>query len=454
MLDDVLGELKERERVAILLRYFEKMPLAEVGAKLSLSETAARSCVDRALDKMRGLLARRGVDSTVTALTVVFANHVGAAAPVGLVTSVTSAALAQASLPASTGVLGLLKIMSATKTITIVASVVAILAVGSAVYEAGLRSAAETERDSLRTRLTSTELQAAALKQEASAARTTLDATTAATSSRTPPPNAQRSPAAQTPTSFSPFENAVTRKIAVAQMSPQLAAFYGSFAVKHSLTPEQLNGLIALLQEKYQTALDARAVSPGSKVTPDVKNAIQPLQAQIDDKIHSLLGDQTYQDFQQFNVSSPERRVADDLNGLLTAKGNNLTGEQSDRLTQLLLQSSTMNPNIRNLLTDPAAAPGAPRLMSALFQADTLALILADKGSAQNPPSGILKMVLASPMLTDDAIAQARSFLSPPQIESLQELQTLQKSNVDLANTLLKRTTPPTPAQGAPPPPR
>ena len=92
--------------------------------------------------------------------------------------------------------------------------------------------------------------------------------------------------------------------------------------------------------------------------------------------------------------------------------------------------------------------------MSALFQADTLALILADKGSAQNPPAGILKMVLASPVLTDHAIAQARSILSPPQIESLEELQALQKSNVDLANTLLKRNTPPTPAQGAPPPPR
>src|SRR4051812_16852632 len=47
VIDAVLGELKERERAAILLRFFEQKPLAEVGAQLALSETATRSCVDR-----------------------------------------------------------------------------------------------------------------------------------------------------------------------------------------------------------------------------------------------------------------------------------------------------------------------------------------------------------------------------------------------------------------------
>ena len=96
VLDAVLGELKERERAAILLRFFEKKPLAEVGAKLALSETAARSCVDRALEKMRALLARRGVTSTSAALGVVLANQAAAAAPAGLAASVTGAALASA----------------------------------------------------------------------------------------------------------------------------------------------------------------------------------------------------------------------------------------------------------------------------------------------------------------------------------------------------------------------
>lgn len=94
VLDAVLGELKERERAAILLRFFGKKPLAEVGAELSLSETAARSCVDRALDKMRVELVRRGVTSTTTALAVTLGNQVLLAAPAGLAANVTGVALA------------------------------------------------------------------------------------------------------------------------------------------------------------------------------------------------------------------------------------------------------------------------------------------------------------------------------------------------------------------------
>lgn len=101
VLDAVLGELKERERAAILLRFFEKKPLAQVGAELSLSETAARSCVDRALDKMRVHLARRGVTSTTTALAVTLGNQVMVAAPAGLATSVTGTALAGSAVSAA-----------------------------------------------------------------------------------------------------------------------------------------------------------------------------------------------------------------------------------------------------------------------------------------------------------------------------------------------------------------
>src|SRR5215470_10834499 len=68
MLDEAMHELSERDRNAILLRYFEGHQLAEVGAKLGLSEDAARMRVGRALEKLRGLLAQRGAISTATAL--------------------------------------------------------------------------------------------------------------------------------------------------------------------------------------------------------------------------------------------------------------------------------------------------------------------------------------------------------------------------------------------------
>jgi RNA polymerase sigma factor (sigma-70 family) len=93
VLDDVIGELNEHDREAILLRFFEGRDYASVGAKLHLADNTARMRVERALDKLRGLLERRGVKSTSAALAVALANQAVVAAPVGLAATITGAAL-------------------------------------------------------------------------------------------------------------------------------------------------------------------------------------------------------------------------------------------------------------------------------------------------------------------------------------------------------------------------
>src|SRR5882724_4840264 len=98
VLDDVMLQLNEPEREAVLLRFFEGRPFADLGAKLRLSEDAARMRVDRALEKMHALLAKRGVTSTTAALGLALANQVAATAPVGLATTVTGAAAGGATL--------------------------------------------------------------------------------------------------------------------------------------------------------------------------------------------------------------------------------------------------------------------------------------------------------------------------------------------------------------------
>jgi hypothetical protein len=80
----------------VLLRFIDQQPLAEVGRRLRLSENGARARVDRALEKMRAMLTRRGVDSTAAALALALTSHGGMAAPAGLAASVASGALAQA----------------------------------------------------------------------------------------------------------------------------------------------------------------------------------------------------------------------------------------------------------------------------------------------------------------------------------------------------------------------
>ena len=73
-LDDAMHELKETDREAILLRYFENQQFAEVGAKLGLNENAARMRVERALEKLRDIFTKRGITTATALASVISAN--------------------------------------------------------------------------------------------------------------------------------------------------------------------------------------------------------------------------------------------------------------------------------------------------------------------------------------------------------------------------------------------
>ncbi len=84
VIDEALDELNDEDREAIILRYFEDRPLAEVGDRIALGADAARMRIGRALDKLRNTLVRRGIVSTSAALAEAFAGQSGLAAPSGL----------------------------------------------------------------------------------------------------------------------------------------------------------------------------------------------------------------------------------------------------------------------------------------------------------------------------------------------------------------------------------
>ena len=113
VLDNVMHDLKESDRDAILMRYFENRQLAEIGERLGLSEDGARKRVDRALEKLRTILSKRGITTTGALAATLSANAVQLA-PAGLATTITSTSLAGAA--AGTGAtVALLKLMTTTK---------------------------------------------------------------------------------------------------------------------------------------------------------------------------------------------------------------------------------------------------------------------------------------------------------------------------------------------------
>ncbi len=166
VLDDLVSELGERDRAAILWRFFEGHSLAEIGARLQLSEAGARSRVERAVEKLRHALARRGVTSTAVALSGALAQQAGFAAPTGLAVTVTNAALAGAASMAAPSALAVF--MSATKTafagsaFLSLAGVLMLSSVSVAFYQAKTANAAETAHTALVARY---QTESAALKE-------------------------------------------------------------------------------------------------------------------------------------------------------------------------------------------------------------------------------------------------------------------------------------------------
>ena len=94
LLDEALATLGEKDRQAVLLRFFEDKSLAEVGDSLGASEDTARKRVSRALEKLRRYFSQHGFVSTTAIIAGAISANSVQAAPVALSEAVTAVAIA------------------------------------------------------------------------------------------------------------------------------------------------------------------------------------------------------------------------------------------------------------------------------------------------------------------------------------------------------------------------
>jgi|GEM_PF-5926642 len=127
VLDESLARLGDKDRHALLLRFFDQKNLAEVGRALGLSEDGARRRVQRALEKLRGLLGKRGVAVPAVVLASALAANAAPAAPATLLVSATAASAA-ATPPLVKGTLAL---MAWSKTKITLATIATLLVVNT-----------------------------------------------------------------------------------------------------------------------------------------------------------------------------------------------------------------------------------------------------------------------------------------------------------------------------------
>ncbi len=81
VLNGALASLKEVERECVLLRFFQGLNFAEVGAALGLTEEAARKRVARALESMRRFFTKEGLIVPGAGLAALLSTHAAKAAP-------------------------------------------------------------------------------------------------------------------------------------------------------------------------------------------------------------------------------------------------------------------------------------------------------------------------------------------------------------------------------------
>jgi RNA polymerase sigma factor (sigma-70 family) len=135
LLEEAMARLGQKERDAVVLRFFKNRTVREVASALGLREDAAQKRVNRAADKLRDYFVRRGIQVSTAALLASIGTHAVQAAPAALAKTITAVAVVKGAAAGGstlTLVKGALKIMAWTKAKTaIVTGVAVILAAGT-----------------------------------------------------------------------------------------------------------------------------------------------------------------------------------------------------------------------------------------------------------------------------------------------------------------------------------
>jgi len=92
LLDEAINQLGEKDRLAVLLRFFQRKPMREVGQALGISEDAAKMRVARSVEKLRGFFAKNGVACPAGIIAAVLSEKAIQAAPIGFAQSLGAAA--------------------------------------------------------------------------------------------------------------------------------------------------------------------------------------------------------------------------------------------------------------------------------------------------------------------------------------------------------------------------
>jgi hypothetical protein len=218
------------------------------------------------------------------------------------------------------------------------------------------------------------------------------------------------------------------RKLQATTIKGQLAPRYAPLFKELNLPPDQLAQFQNLLVEKQQAMADAMAAAREQGISPmsdpqAFHQALDDAQNSLNDQIHSVLGDSGYNQYQQYEQTQPERNLVTQLQQSLSYTSAPLSDAQANQLIQLLQQEAA-----QASAAGAAAAPGKSGYAVMVSPQNGVTV------SLNGPP----------PAIDSQVLSQAQGFLSPQQMQALQEMQAQQQAQQQMAN-LMHTTLPPPP---------
>ncbi|HVS53551.1 MAG TPA: hypothetical protein VHD62_14445 [Opitutaceae bacterium] len=210
---------------------------------------------------------------------------------------------------------------------------------------------------------------------------------------------------------MSALDNPAMQKFMASSIKSSLDQRYGGLFRQLRLSPAELEQFKDLLAERQMSSLDAvRALQTQGASPADLPALMKKVQGEVDESVHTLLGDQRYEQYQNFNQNIASYTLLDQIDRRLSYTNAPLQPSQSDALLRVLIEHN-----------QPAAN-----------SAQGMALNLAQSMSGLSPA---ISTLMQRP-LTDETIAAAQTVLSPPQLEALRQLQSEQRSQASTMQSL------------------
>jgi RNA polymerase sigma factor (sigma-70 family) len=381
VIDEVMDELSEPDREAVLLRFFENLSLTEIGEKFSLSPDAARMRIDRALDKLRGALARRGIVSTAVVLAEVFASQSGAAAPSGLVARIVTAVIRPA-VAGTAATFGIWRIL--------IGVTIAVIGTGLVVYEARyLRLSAASS---------SPVSQMSSVGQNPTDPADSYSQAAGNSGLGQPGPSSVEAKSRVTKNQFLQMmnEDPQFRASMIAMARSRLGLVYGPLFKNLNLSADRLKRFEDLLMEKELLANDIYETLSHEPIHGVAYRALfdqldVELSRDVDDKIQAFLTESEYAQFVGYSGDLFQWQTVNQVAQVLQSTDAPLTDEQANLLVMLLRGGSPKATNIYHLDVPYGA------------------------GLITHPPP---KSKITAPMFE-----KAREILSPSQMDALRQVQ-------------------------------